>query len=270
MDNSDSRFVWYELATTDVKTAKAFYSSVVGWGTADVPGSVYTLFNAGGAPVAGLSQLQGGAQKAGAAPQWRGYVEVDDVDATTRRAKKLGGTVHMPPTSVPNVSRFSVIADPQMAALALIERRQASPDQPAQTEAPGHVAWRELIATDLEKAFLFYNKLLGWRKASTMPSPVGNYLEFSAGADTIGGMFCRLDGAAYSSWLYYFSVSDIEAAAKQVEAGGGKVLCGPLTVPGGARILQCGDPQGAAFGLIDRRVRVAIGCYSPRDPLNKR
>ena len=130
MGKSDGSFVWYELATTDVDIAKAFYSGVVGWGTADaMPGSVYTLFTAGGTPVAGLAQLQASAQRAGAAPQWRGYVGVDDVDATARRVKKLGGTVLMPPTDVPNVSRLSVIADPQMAALALIEGREAGQEQ---------------------------------------------------------------------------------------------------------------------------------------------
>jgi hypothetical protein len=267
MGNSDGRFVWYELATTDVEAAKAFYIDVVGWDTAaSMPGSVYTLFTAGDTPVAGLSKLLASAQKAGAAPQWRGYVGVDDVDAAARRVKKLGGTVLMPPTDVPNVSRLSVIADPQMATLALIKGGEAGQEQPALPEAPGHVAWRELIATDWERAFIFYNKLLGWQKASATPSPMGNYQQFSAGSYTIGGMFNRLDSAGFSVWLYYFSVSDIEAAAKRVEARGGKVIYGPLTVPGAARIIQCMDPQGAVFGLMDRRVRITIGCYSPRDP----
>jgi predicted enzyme related to lactoylglutathione lyase len=272
MGKPDGRFVWYELATTDVETAKAFYSSVVGWDTADAPtpGSNYTIFTAGGSPVAGLTKLQAGPQKTGVVlPQWRGYVGVDDVDAATRRVKKLGGMVHMPPTDVPNVSRFSVIADPQGATLALIERPEGGQEQPAQLEGPGHVLWRELIAIDLGRAFIFYNKLLGWQKGSTTPNPLGSYQEFSAGADTIGGMFGRLDGAAFTLWLYYFGVGDIEAAAKQAVALGGKIIYGPLTVAGAARIIQCEDPQGAVFGLMDRRLRIAIGCYSPRDPLNK-
>ena len=59
MGNSGGRFVWYELATTDIEAAKAFYAGVLGWGTGDasMPGSVYTLFTAGDAPVAGLMKL---------------------------------------------------------------------------------------------------------------------------------------------------------------------------------------------------------------------
>ena len=266
MSNSDGRFVWYELATSDIEKAKAFYTSVVGWETADVSMPGYTLFTAQGVPVAGLTPLQPGAQKSGMTPQWLGYAGVDDVDAVARRVKKLGGTVHVPPTDIPNVSRFSVIADPQRAVLALIKGREAGEEKPAQPDRPGHVVWRELIAADWEKAFLFYNKLLGWQKASATPGPAGLYQEFSVGGETIGGMFSQPEMGGFSVWLYYFGVRDIDAAAKKLMAGGGAILYGPITVPGAARIIQCRDPQGGIFGLMDRRVQISIGCYSPRDP----
>ena len=35
MSDSQGRFVWYELMTTDTGAAKDFYSKVVGWGTQD-------------------------------------------------------------------------------------------------------------------------------------------------------------------------------------------------------------------------------------------
>jgi hypothetical protein len=46
-----------------------------------------------------------------------------------------------------------------------------------------------------------------------------------------------------------------------VEAGGGQILYGPSAVPGGAWIVHCTDPQGAIFGLLDRRKRNAIGYF---------
>ena len=42
------------------------------------------------------------------------------------------------------------------------------------------------------------------------------------------------------------TATDIAAQAK---ANGGKVLMGPMEVPGGAWIVQCQDPQGAMFAL---------------------
>ena len=55
MVNSHGRFVWYELMTTDMENAKAFYASVVGWGARDasVPGSAYSLFTIGDSPSPG-------------------------------------------------------------------------------------------------------------------------------------------------------------------------------------------------------------------------
>src|SRR5712692_11960682 len=100
MVNSHCRFVWYELMTTDMEAAKAFYANVVGWGTRDasMPGMAYTLFTAGEASVSGLMDLPEDARKKmGAKPSWIGYVGVNDVDATADRIKHLGGTVHVPP-----------------------------------------------------------------------------------------------------------------------------------------------------------------------------
>jgi predicted enzyme related to lactoylglutathione lyase len=42
------------------------------------------------------------------------------VDATARKAEELGGKVLMPPTDIPNVGRFSVLADPQGVMFSVI------------------------------------------------------------------------------------------------------------------------------------------------------
>jgi predicted enzyme related to lactoylglutathione lyase len=49
-------------------------------------------------------------------------------------------------------------------------------------------------------------------------------------------------------WLYYASTSDLEGAMGRAVKAGGKLLNGPMDVPGG-RIAQLLDPQGAAFAL---------------------
>lgn len=50
-------------------------------------------------------------------------------------------------------------------------------------------------------------------------------------------------------WGFYFRVPDVHAAVERVKAGGGKVLNGPMEVPGGDWAVNCLDPQSAAFGL---------------------
>jgi uncharacterized protein len=256
MSNSHGRFVWYELATSDIKAAKSFYADVVGWGTKDAStsGITYSLFTAGKA-LGGLLELPEAASKTGARPSWTGYIGVNDVDATVDRIKRLGGVVYVPPKDNPNISRFSVVADPQMATLALFEWLKPSQEQPADLDAPGCVGWHELLAADWEKAWAFYGELFGWQKALAHTDVMGTYQMFSVGGIMIGGMFTKPPQVPVPFWLYYVSVDDIDAAAKRVSARNGKVIYGPIEVPGGSWVVQCTDPQGAIFGLVGKRRR---------------
>ena len=271
MVNSHGRFVWYELMTTGREIAKAFYASVVGWGTREgsMPGLPYSLFTIGDAPVAGLVNVPEDARRTGATPHWIGYVGVDHVDAAVDRIKQLGGAVYIPPTDVPNVSRFSVVADPQTAILAVVKGRKSGQAQSAGLGTPGRVGWHELLATDWEKAIAFYGEVFGWQKADSHFGAMGTYQGFSAGGEMIGGMFAKPATLPVPFWLYYFNIDDIQAAAKRVEAGGGQILYGPTAVPSGPWIVHCTDPQGAIFALLDRRRRKAIIYFergASRDP----
>ena len=258
MINAHGRFVWYELMTTDIETAKAFYANVVDWGTRDA-GFAYNLFTVGDAPVTGLMNLPEDARRTGATPHWIGYVGVDDVDAAVDRIKQLGGAVHVPPRDVPNISRFSIIADPQMATLALVKGLKPGQAQSAELDTPGRVGWHELLAADWEKAFAFYGELFGWQKADAHVGAMGTYQHFSAGGETIGGMFTKPPTLPLPFWLYYFNIGDVDAAAERVKAAGGQILEGPTEVPGG-RVARCTDPQGAMFALIGKRSE-AVGYF---------
>lgn len=263
MVNSQGRFVWYELMTTDMEAAKAFYARVVGWGTRDasMPDQAYTLFTVGDISVSGLMNLPQDAKTMGAEPRWIGYVGVNDVDATTDRIKHLGGTVHVPPTDIPDIIRFSVVADPQMATLALVKQLSPGPEELAALGNPGRVGWHELFAADWENAFAFYSELFDWRKADADIDPLGTYQLFSAGGQTIGGMFTKPPMVSVPFWLYYFNVGDIDAAAQRVKAAGGQILEGPIEVPGGRRIVRCTDPQDAMFALTEKRNDKAVGYF---------
>jgi len=278
MADSHGRFVWYELMTTDTEAAKAFYTNVVGWGTQDVstPGMPYILFTVKGSSVGGLMRLPEDAKKIGERSSWIGYVGVTDVDATADRIKRLGGTVHVPPRNILDISRFSVVADPQLATLALVQWLKPRREQPAELSAPGRIRWHELFAADWEKAFAFYGELFGWQKANSDSDAMGAYQLFSAGGQTIGGMFTKPPTVLVPFWLFYFNVGNIDAAVKRVKAGGGQVLEDPLEVSGGGWIVQCTDPQGAMFALVGTRDRKPIGYFeraasgNPSDPRNRR
>jgi predicted enzyme related to lactoylglutathione lyase len=263
MVGSHGRFVWYELMTTDVTAAKAFYANVVGWTAQDasMPGQAYTLFNAGGTSVSGLMRLPEEASKSGFRPTWLGYVGVDDVDAAADRITQLGGAVHVPPTDIPNISRFSIAVDPQMATIALFKWLHAGQEQAAEPDAPGRVGWHELLAADWEAAWAFYRELFGWQKANADSGAMGTYQLFSAAGETIGGMLTKPPEVPVPFWLYYFNVGDIDVAMKRVKAGSGQILTGPIEVPSNRWIVQCADPQGAIVALVGKRSHNGIGYF---------
>lgn len=251
-----SGFVWYELMTDNGFAAEGFYRDVVGWSARDsgMTNFKYILLLAGETPVAGLIQFPPNAPQGEARPAWLGYVGVEDVDAKVAEAVSLGAKVHHAPTDIPHVGRFAVLADPQGAAFALF--KPLSPfDHPAPM-TPGTIGWHELHAADAEKALAFYGALFGWKQIQAMDlGPVGTYHIFGDESAPMGfgGIFNKPAEEAQPYWLYYFAVADIDAAAARVTAAGGKISQGPREVPGGAWIIQGGDPQGAAFALVGLR-----------------
>jgi uncharacterized protein len=261
------RFAWYELMTTDVAAAKTFYAKVVGWGTKDAvtPDWRHTVFTAGTTFVAGLTGLPVEARKTGARPTWLGYVGVEDVDAAVDRIKRLGGAVCIPPTNVLDISRFSIVTDPQMAMLAVIQWLKPSQQPLAAPAERRRVGWHELLAVDCEAALSFYGELFNWRKAHGDTGSLDSYDLFSIGGQIAGGMLAKSPLARIPHWLYYFNVSDIDAASQRVKSGGGQVLGSPDEVAGGNWAARCVDPQGAVFALVGRRRHgSSVGYFATR------
>lgn len=251
-------YVWYELMTSSLADAEAFYARAIGWSIADsgMPGMKYSICAAGGSGVGGMMTLPDDAKARGVPPNWTGYVGVPDVDAMAVRVAAAGGSIHHPPADIPGVGRFAVVADPHGAVLCLFKGNmdQAPPQPPAGT--PGLIGWHELYADDLDAAWAFYGTLFGWTKAEAidMGPGMGMYQLFAAGGPTpIGGMMKRPPQVPIACWLYYVNVDAIDAAMARVAEGGGKVINGPMQVPGGSWIAQCVDPQGAMFAMVAAR-----------------
>ena len=248
-------FAWYELMTTDVAAAEAFYGNVLGWGAKDAstPDLPYKIFAAGQVPICGLMELPEEGRKMGATPRWMGYICVNNVEVTADRIKRRGGTVYVPPTNT-NIGLISVVADPQTANFALVKELKVGRRQPVEPGKPGRVGWHELFAADWEKAFAFYSEIFGWQKAGAETSETDIYHPFSAGGQTIGGMFTKSPDDPLPFWLFYFNVEDIDAAVERVRVGGGQTSGGALELPGGSSgVARCIDPQGATFALQGRQ-----------------
>ncbi|HXH95540.1 MAG TPA: VOC family protein, partial [Thermoanaerobaculia bacterium] len=81
-------FSWIELATSDAAAAKAFYTSIFGWETKDmpIPDGVYTILLKNGNDLGALYQTKE------IPPNWATYISVANVDDSAKKATALGAT----------------------------------------------------------------------------------------------------------------------------------------------------------------------------------
>ena len=108
-------FVHVELMTTDVGKSKEFYQSLFNWKLEDVPGMDYTIINVGEGTGGGMMRVPMPEMPS----SWMAYVLVDDLAASTAKARSLGATICKEITEVPGMGSFSVMVDPTGAALAM-------------------------------------------------------------------------------------------------------------------------------------------------------
>jgi predicted enzyme related to lactoylglutathione lyase len=250
------RFVWYELLTSDPSAAIAFYGDVVGWKTEPFgDAGDYTMWVGAQGPLGGVALLPAAAKQMGAPPYWQANVEVADLDEAVSKVKELGGQIHHQ-EEVPTVGRFAVIGDPQGAAISLFTPASDTPSH--DSSRPGEFSWHELYTADHEAAFAFYRQIVGWERLGEFDmGPMGKYLLWGREGKQLGGMMTMPKGLKTpdgrevpNSWMYYVTTADLDGALARAKAKGGRVLNGPMEVPGGQRIVQLMDPQGAAFALV--------------------
>lgn len=246
------KFVWYELTTPDAPASRRFFAEVLGWQARDgsVPGMDYSLMSAAGADVAGMM-----AQQEGMPAGWLGYICVDDIDAAFASATAAGASPILPINPIPGVGRFSILVDPTGAPFGLLDYAAEFP-KPALADhgIQSNFWWRELHTGDREKAFAFYSGQFGWQEISRMPMGPVEFYQVFGDAIGRGGIFLDSDAKA-PYWLFYVWVDDIDATLDKIGKAGGKVLYGPMEVPGGAWIVNAADPQGIAFAVVGDRAK---------------
>jgi predicted enzyme related to lactoylglutathione lyase len=150
---------------------------------------------------------------------------------------------------------MQMMKDPQGAAFYIYEPSRA--EQPPEKAAEvGEGSWHELMTTDPPAAMTFYSEIFGWQPSEALDmGPAGKYQMFNRPHGMIGGMMNRPPELANvpPNWQIYFRVPDISAAVERIKQNGGRIVNGPMEVPGGDLVLNASDPQGAAFALHQRK-----------------
>jgi predicted enzyme related to lactoylglutathione lyase len=116
----DGSFCWNELYTNDVEKSVAFYAAVGGFEVERQDMGemgVYTVLKSDGKPRAGIMK----APMPSIPQSWMPYVQVANADTTHDKAKRLGGTVIVPPKDIPTVGRFAILTDTLGAVIGILQ-----------------------------------------------------------------------------------------------------------------------------------------------------
>lgn len=117
----------------------------------------------------------------------------------------------------------------------------------------GIPCWFELASKDPEASAAFHAAVFGWTHSRMDLGPMGAYFFFRNATGTVGAMRtlspAETSAGVPAAWTIYFAVTDLDRAAAQVPALGGRILMGPHEVPGQGRMLIVADPAGASCCL---------------------
>ncbi|MFN7144428.1 MAG: VOC family protein [Myxococcota bacterium] len=250
---STGNFTWFDLMTTDVASARAFYTALFGWETREfdfAPG--YPIIHVAGIGIGGIAQKPAGDPSPS---HWLSVLTTDDLDGTLARLQELGGRVYAPPMAIPNVGRYAVVADPQGAAFCLLQHENEQP-KPTFPKGAANIGWAELQTTDSKGALAFYTTLLGWPVQNwEMPGAGTYYLVGHAHNAGIMDMPPGTPPELPPHWLVYVDVQNTDATATKVKELGGAVLHGPDDIPGVGRFAVFADPTGAVFAVMQSAPR---------------
>jgi uncharacterized protein len=240
------RFVWRDLMTKDMASAKQFYGELFGWRfenarRGDRP---YVLARRATIPIAGIVDISGNAD---AGSQWLTYMSVSDVDKSVAFVQAERGKVLVEPRDLP-MARVAVVTDPEGAPLGLAQFRRSVPD-PSEP-SPHHFFWQEYLARDAEQALVFYKRLAGYESV-LQESRLDVEYHVLRSTRSRAGLF-RLPpqiAGVQPNWLLYVLVSDPAASAARAAALGGRVVVPAAPERRNGSLAVIADPGGAVLAL---------------------
>ncbi len=253
-------FCWIELATSNPRAAREFYTRLFGYGPVESPlaaGAVYTTLRLGGRDAAGLVAMDPARHPPGTPPHWMTYVAVENAEEAAAKVRAGGGRVTGEPADVMDLGRTAFCADILGARFCVWQPRR-HPGFGVIGE-PGSLAWCQLNTPTFagEKAKKFYGSVFGWTFRDD-PLPLGmKYTTWLAGEERRGGMMPMPPMVnAPAHWLVYLAAADVDATAAKAKALGGDQHVPPTDVRGIGRFAVLADPQGAAFAIARFDARV--------------
>ncbi len=121
--------------------------------------------------------------------------------------------------------------------------------QPLECTMHGQFIWYELTTPDVDAAKKFYPRFTSWGTQKFD----NDYTMWMNGGKPLGGVFrlnAEMKGQGVPpNWMPYIEAADVDESARLVTSLGGRVINGPMDIPGTGRFAVAQDPQGAVFGI---------------------
>jgi len=243
------KFIWYDLATENPESARAFYGAVFGWKFREVPGAPasFTLIENASGKVGGLFR-QSRPPGATVGSRWLSLMSVRDVEKSAAVVKARGGEVLIAPRAVAGRGVHAVFRDPEGAVFGVLANEGGDPaDTPVDD---GEVFWLDLFAHDPAKAAAFYAEVAGYDVAVGEVAGRRRTLLATGGIARAG--VARLPASADKpGWLPYVLVSDVPGTLARVRAAGGKLVMQPRADLLGGNLAVIADPSGGLVGIVN-------------------
>ena len=116
--------------------------------------------------------------------------------------------------------------------------------------ATGTPCWSELRTSDTAGSSDFYHGLFGWKPVD---EPNSTSVEFHLRDMAVAGLAPPLAAGQPAAWLTYLASDDLAATVESVARAAGSTLSPPAPAAERGHFALIADPQGAVFGLWQRR-----------------
>jgi len=122
MTEAHGKFVWNELNTRDIESAKRFLSTTLGWTfeSMPIPDGTYWIAKKREERIGGLYDMNGDAHCKDVPEHWLSYIAVDNVDERYKKALAAGAKEGRAPFDIPNVGRIAILQQPGGAMIGWI------------------------------------------------------------------------------------------------------------------------------------------------------
>jgi len=244
----NNTFIWADLSTFDIQSAKRFYSQCFDWEFDEVDDS-YISCQAQQSPTAGLYTMPEKFQRIGMPSFWMSYIRVEGIQEVVRVAELQGAKIEIKPQPAPGGGLIALIRDPAGAGFTVYEGEELTDIN--EVEKPGRIVWNELHVSELAKIETFYTSVFKWRIVATDISDRYHIFLSTDDSKPIAGIQVTSNDIKGSKeyWGVYFAIKNISTATRTIEKNGGKIVAEqPL---GNRQAMLAYDSQDAAFYIVE-------------------